>query len=191
MYLTVGAVRGTSVALDAVAKWQQCLIVPTRAGPRSDALVFVLVAFVRCSRKAAQRNDHDSLTVLVRGVRLCCQIGALAAKKAGRTSRDARLLETVCRASLCAIRMLMEFECYMNHKTLDIMPFARELLREKEPEDDEALIGCRRDVLAVLWRVSVETEFSARPRSVEDALVLSTVVRSHHLLFLWIYSYKE
>ena len=68
---------------------------------------------------------------------MCCQIGALAAKKAGRMSRDARVLETVCRASLCAIRMLMEFELLYESSDLDIMPFAKELLREKEPEDDK------------------------------------------------------
>ena len=87
---------------------------------------------------------------------------ALAAKKAGRTSRDARLLETVCRASLCAIRMLMEYELLYESSDLDIMPM-KELLREKEPEDDQALTDCRRDVLAVLWRVSVETEYQQDP----------------------------
>ena len=162
-------------ALDACSQWQQCLIVPTRAGPRSDALVFVLVAFVRCSRSASQRNDHDALAVLVRGVRLCCQIGALAAKKAGRMSRDARILETVCRASLCAIRMLMEYELLYESSDLNIMPFARELLREKEQGDDEALLACRRDVLAVLWRVSVDTEFAQDPslQRTPSSLVLS------------------
>ena len=90
-------------------------------------------------------------------------------------SRDARILETVCRASLCAIRMLMEFELLYESSDLNIMPFARELLREKEQGDDEALLACRRDVLAVLWRVSVETEYQQDPdlQRTPSSLILS------------------
>ena len=114
------------------------------------------------------------------GARRDCAVrsGPLAAKKAGRTSRDARLLEDGLPGSLCAIRMLMESEMLYESSDLDIMPFAKELLREKEPEDDEVDRLSAGRARCVVEGVRRDRVF-ARPRSVEDALVLSTVVRSH------------
>ena len=151
-------------ALQAAAQHQVALVLPRAAGRRTDALVFALAAHARAALRAEARGDVPSLRSFARArtPELCCDVGRVAAKRAGAATRDGRVLALVVRSCVSAVRALVETA---SREFLDeFAPFARSVLEKKDNDaDDVALNGCRRDVLCTLWRVVVQSEFERDP----------------------------